>query len=140
MRQLNFAEDKMAWLRDETRRRGFPVPDGVHMGPCQIHREHAHTVGVDGSLYACPGFTGENAMSVGHIDGRRDLMRDQTRRRFAQLAAWESCGDCAFIPVCAGGCTVASHNELGDMNTPTCHKRALESALIALAQDAAGAA
>ena len=29
----HFADEKMAFLRDETRRRGFPTPDGVHMGP-----------------------------------------------------------------------------------------------------------
>ena len=26
-------------------------------------------------------------------------------QRFESLAAWKECGDCAFIPVCAGGCT-----------------------------------
>ena len=59
--------------------------------------------------------------------------------RFEHLAAWHNCGDCAFIPVCAGGCSVASHTELGDMNMPTCHKPAFESALVSLAHDAASA-
>ncbi len=136
----DFAEDTMAILRQETKRRGFPTDDGVHMGPCQIHRDHAHTIGPDGSLYACPGFTGEKAMSIGHIDGRDDPSRDAWQRRFSRLGPWKACGDCAFVPVCAGGCTVASHSELGDMNTPTCHKRSFESALISLAHDAASAA
>jgi len=35
---------------------------------------------------------------------------------------------------------VASHNELGDMNLPTCHKRSFESAVIALAHQVASAA
>jgi uncharacterized protein len=136
----HFADDKMSFLREETRRRGFPTPDGVHMGPCQIHRDHSHTIGPDGSLYACPGFTGEPTMSTGHIDGRQESWREQALKRFDGLGAWKNCGDCAFIPVCAGGCTVASHTELGDMNTPTCHKRSFESALISLAHQAAGAA
>ena len=67
----HFVDEKMAYLRDETRRRGFPTPDGVHMGPCEIHRNNAHTIGPDGSLYACPGFTGEPTASIGHVDGRR---------------------------------------------------------------------
>ena len=54
----------MTFLRDETRRHGFPTPDGVHNGPCHVHMKHAHTIGPDGSLYACPGFTGEKA----HVD------------------------------------------------------------------------
>src|SRR5229473_2846741 len=44
----NFADDKTSFLREETKRHGFPTPDGVHMGPCQIHREHSHTIGPDG--------------------------------------------------------------------------------------------
>ncbi len=135
-----FAEDKMSFLREETKRFGFPTIDGVHMGPCQIHRDHSHTIGPDGSLYACPGFTGEMGQSTGHIDGRRDLFRERTRDKFAHLGAWKNCGECAFIPVCAGGCSTASHTELGDIDTPTCHKRSFESALLALAEEAASAA
>jgi uncharacterized protein len=102
--------------------------------------KHAHTIGPDGSLYACPGFTGELGLSTGHIDDREDPLRLESRRRFDRLDPWKECGDCAFIPVCAGGCLMASHTELGDMNKPTCHKRSMESALIALAHEAASAA
>jgi uncharacterized protein len=136
----NFLDDQLTFLRNETKRHGFPTPDGVHNGPCHVHIEHAHTIGPDGSLYACPGFTGELAQSTGHIDDRRDLQRANARERFDRLDPWKECGDCPFIPVCAGGCLVASHTELGDMNLPTCHKRTFESALISLAHDAASAA
>src|SRR3954447_11860896 len=46
----NFASEKTAYLRDETKKRGFATSDGVHMGPCEIHHDHSHTVGPDGSL------------------------------------------------------------------------------------------
>jgi uncharacterized protein len=134
----NVAAEKMAYLRDETVRRGFPTPDGVHNGPCHVHSKHAHTIGPDGSLYACPGFTGEKGLSTGHIDDRRESWRESARERFERLHPWKECGDCAFIPVCAGGCLVASQTQLGDMNLPTCHKPSFESALIALAHNAAG--
>jgi uncharacterized protein len=129
----------MAFLRDETKKRGFATVDGVHMGPCEIHRRHAHTVGPDGSLYACPGFAGEAGQSTGHIDGRSEPQRSRAAARFEALAAWEACRDCAFIPVCAGGCTVAAHTELGDMNAPNCHKPAIEAGVLALAREAAAA-
>jgi uncharacterized protein len=135
----NVLDDQMTFLRDETKRHGFPTPDGVHNGPCHVHIQHAHTVGPDGSLYACPGFTGELSQSTGHIDDRRDPLREIARDKFDRLDPWKECGDCAFIPVCAGGCLVASHTELGDMNLPTCHKRTYESALVSLAHDAASA-
>jgi uncharacterized protein len=136
----DFMDDKMSLLREETKRHGFPTADGVHNGPCHVHKEHAHTIGPDGSLYACPGFTGELAQSTGHIDGRHEPVREQTRARFERLDPWKDCGDCAFIPVCAGGCVSASYSQLGDMNLPTCHKRSFESALVSLAHDAASAA
>jgi uncharacterized protein len=135
----NFAEEKMSFLREETKRAGFPTPDGVHGGPCHVHMQHAHTIGPDGSLYACPGFTGEKGQSTGHIDDRQDPWRQTVREKFDRLSPWSDCGDCAFIPVCAGGCLVASHSELGDMTRPTCHKRSFESALISLAHDVASA-
>ena len=135
-----FLDDKMAYLRDETRAHGFSTSDGVHTGPCHVHMGHAHTIGPEGSLYACPGFTGEKAMSTGHIDDRRDPFRERARERFDRLSPWDECGDCAFIPVCAGGCVTASHSTLGDMNKPTCHKSSMESALISLAHQAASAA
>jgi len=136
----HFVDERMGYLREETRKRGFPTVDGVHMGPCEIHKRHAYTIGPDGSLYACPGFTGEPSLSTGHIDGRDDSRRARAAGEFEKLAAWKSCGDCSFIPVCAGGCTVASQTELGDMHAPTCHKPGFEAALVTLARQAAAAA
>ena len=133
----HFLDDQVSFLRDETKKRGFKTSDGVHMGPCEIHRKHAYTIGPDGDLYPCPGFTGDKKMSTGHIDGSSDEIRSAALRRFDQLAAWKECQDCAFIPVCAGGCTVASHAESGDMNAPNCHKRSFEAGVVSMALDAA---
>jgi uncharacterized protein len=133
----NFVDEKMSFLREETKKRGFATSDGVHNGPCEIHKGHAHTIGPDGSLFACPGFAGEAGQSTGHIDGSETAYRTQALRNFEKLAAWEMCNDCAFIPVCAGGCTVASHNELGDLHAPNCHKPSFEAGLITLAHEAA---
>ena len=58
----HFVDETMGFLREETKKRGFPTIDGVHMGPCEIHRKHAQTIGPDGALYACPGFTGESTL------------------------------------------------------------------------------
>ena len=133
----NFVDEKMSYLREETKKRGFSTADGVHMGPCEIHKGHAHTIGPDGSLFACPGFAGEAGQSTGHIDGRQDEYRTKALANFEKLASWEMCNDCAFIPVCAGGCTVASANELGDMFAPNCHKPRFEAGLVSLAHEAA---
>jgi radical SAM protein with 4Fe4S-binding SPASM domain len=79
-------------------------------------------------------------LSTGHIDDRRDSWRESASERFTRLSPWKECGDCAYIPVCAGGCVAASYSQLGDMNTPTCHKQSFDSALVSLAHTVAGAA
>ena len=81
----HFVDEQMQFLRDETRRHGFATLDGVHMGPCEIHKRHAHTIGPEGSLYACPGFAGEARQSVGHIDGRADLLRARAAAEFDRI-------------------------------------------------------
>lgn len=131
----NFADEKMSFLREETRKYGFPTPDGVRMGPCEIHRRHAYTIGPDGSLYACPGFTGEATQSTGHIEAREETWRQAAAERFERLTAQkDECGDCSFTPVCGGGCSAAAHVELGDLHKASCHKGSMESALVSLAQ------
>ncbi len=136
----HFVDEKMSYLRDETRKRGFPTPDGVHMGPCEIHRKHAYTLGPDGDLYACPGFTGDSTESIGRIDGQENALHRAAIARFEQLVPGkDECGDCGFVPVCGGGCSVAAHTELGDMHQPSCHKGAFESAIVSLAHRTAAA-
>ncbi len=132
----SFLDEKMAFLREETRRHGLPGPSGVPGGPCHVHHANAHTIGPDGSLYACPGFTGEKALSTGHISGKTDAWRESNKKKFDTLDPWRECGDCAYMPICAGGCLTASYSQLGDVNTPTCHKPTFESAVIALAHRA----
>ena len=124
--------NRAARLSDARRRAQRPVP--------RAHEARAHdwarwialrVSGIHRRARACrPGTS-----TIGTIRRREDM-----RGKFDRLDPWKDCGDCAFIPVCAGGCLVASHTQLGDMNLPTCHKRSFESALISLAHDVASAA
>jgi uncharacterized protein len=137
----HFLDDKMSFLREETRKRGFPTVDGIHMGPCEIHRKHAYTLGPDGALYSCPGFTGEKTESIGRIDGRVEPWHAAANQRYERLSPLKKeCGDCSYIPVCGGGCSVAAHTEASDMNAPSCHKSAFELAVVSLAQRVAASA
>ena len=94
----HFVDEQTSFLREETKKRGFPTLDGIHMGPCEIHKRYAHTIGPDGSLYACPGFSSETTLSMGHIDGRRDashrsvwLSRSRSRPRRSSTGTVRSC-------------------------------------------------
>ena len=123
------ADERMAWLRAQTRASGFETMDGLHMGPCELHRRHSYTVGPEGSLYPCPGFTGEPDQRIGHVEPSLDAAHAAVRERFEMHAPWRACGDCALIPVCGGGCSVASHNEQGNLAAPSCHRPGMLAAL-----------
>ena len=136
----HFVDEKMTFLRDETRKRGFPTPDGIHMGPCEIHRKHAYTLGPDGALYSCPGFTGEKTESIAHISGKVEPWHAAAMQKYEVLTPLkDECDDCSYIPVCGGGCSVAALTEASDMHAPSCHKSAFESALVSLAHRTADA-
>ena len=114
----NFLDDKMSFLREETKKRGFTTVDGVHMGPCEIHRQHAHTIGPDGSLFACPGFAGEALQSTGHIDGRQDDRQAAAAHAASSASPRGSSATTArSFRSAPAAARVAAHNELGDMNT-----------------------
>lgn len=130
-------DERMTWLRAETRAHGFETLDGLHMGPCELHRRHSYTVGPDGSLYACPGFSGEPDLRTGHVVPALDTAHASMRDRFDAHAPWRACGDCALIPVCGGGCSVAAHNEQGDLGVPSCHRPGMLAALDEIAAAAA---
>ena len=67
-----------------------------------------------------------------------ELMVVELARRFDDSTRAFN-GAVSFIPVCAGGCSVASHAELGDLDTPACHRHSIESALVSYAAEAAAA-
>ncbi len=130
----------LARLRVETAKRGFFTNDGLHMGPCEIHRQHAHTIGPDGALYVCPGFTGEPEQAIGFIDREPASPQRASAERFARVTPRkDACGTCPFIPVCGGGCSAAAHAELHDVHAPACHRESFEAALVSLARTAAEA-
>jgi uncharacterized protein len=131
------ADQRMSWLRAETKASGFATLDGLHMGPCELHRRHSYTVGPEGSLYPCPGFTGERDQRIGHVDPSLDQAHHAVRDKFEAHAPWKACGDCALVPVCGGGCSVAAHNEQGDLHSPSCHRPGM---LVALGEIASAAA
>ena len=58
------------------------------------------------------------------------------RERFDQHAPWRACGDCALVPVCGGGCSVAAHNEQGNLGVPSCHRPSMLAALDDIAASA----
>ena len=106
-----------ARIRDDGRRAHGAVRDSSRARP--HHRPRRGDVRLPGI------YRRRQAVDRPHRRPAGRVARQRAASRFDQLAAWKECNDCAFIPVCAGGCSVAAHTELGNMNRPNCHKSSI---------------
>lgn len=113
------------FLREEILRRGFSM-DKLQMGICMIDLEQTLVVNYDGSLYKCPSLMGWPEFCVGTLaDGVGDY-RDSHR-----LDIWKNdeCLDCAYLPICFGGCRLLTLQKHGAIDTVECHRPMLDASL-----------
>jgi hypothetical protein len=102
-------------IAEATKKRGFATVT-VSIRPCEIHKASRLHVGPNGPLTRVR-FTGEPTLDWAYRRCGRLVMSAAER-----LEPGGAGGDCAFIPVCAGGQFGSPHTELGDMNMPTCRR------------------
>ncbi len=113
------------FLRQETIKRGFPVPK-LRAAACMIEFEHDLVVGYDGSLYKCPAFMGREEMRVGSLaEGVGDYAASHN------LDIWKNdeCLDCAYLPLCFGGCRFLRLLGSGAIDGVDCRRPYLDAAL-----------
>lgn len=113
------------FLRGETLRRGFSV-DKPHMGVCMIELTNNLVVGYDGSLYKCPALMGWPEFAVGTLaDGITDY------RESHNLDLWknEECLECAYLPLCFGGCRFFRKLKTGAIDGVDCRRAVLDASL-----------
>lgn len=119
--------DSMVFLREEILKRGFG--NGKIMpSTCMMEQTHAMTVNYDGSIYKCPGLIGREEFCVGSITtGIKDY------RESHGLDNWknEECLDCAYLPLCFGGCRYSKFIRDGNMKVD-CRKAYYDATLESL--------
>jgi len=90
-------------------------------------------VNFDGILYKCPAFIGHEAYAIGDLKtGLRDYAQTY------KLGIWknEECVECAYLPLCLGGCRYMSFLRNGAINDLDCQKLHLDAFLeTAIKQD-----
>jgi len=101
----------------------IPQTTGNHMrglpsNPCELHWTNSFTIDPDGAVYKCPAVAGRPEMAIGNVQVRAaDKPAPLTRYR-----PWEQCGECAFLPVCMGGCLGGRYLKTGRTDEVDCHK------------------
>lgn len=113
------------YLRGETLQRGFASFKPT-MAACVIEFANNLVVNYDGTLYKCPAFMGWPELSVGTLEsGIKDYSVSHN------LAVWhnDECLDCAYLPLCFGGCRLNPLLKNGSINEVDCRREFYDVAL-----------
>jgi len=113
------------WLRDEILKRGGRQAR-MEPGLCMMEYKNNILVNYDGGIYKCPGLIGREAYKIGDIKtGIKDY------RTSHDLDNWknEECLDCAYLPLCFGGCRYMKLIREGSMDGVDCKKPFFDACL-----------
>ncbi|MEW6108391.1 MAG: geopeptide radical SAM maturase [Nitrospirota bacterium] len=113
------------FLREEILKRGFRL-GRTAPGLCMMEYENSILVNHDGSIHKCPGLIGREEFRIGDIwRGTKDYRKSHC------LDNWKNdeCLDCAYLPLCFGGCRYMKLMRDGDMNGVDCKRPYFDAAL-----------
>ncbi|HEX4386474.1 MAG TPA: radical SAM protein [Myxococcales bacterium] len=110
----------------ERRKMVAPILNGETLegllGPCELHWKHTYTIDPEGRVYKCPAVAGMPDMEVTKVTSRDP----EKIAPLLELRPWEQCGDCAYMPVCVGGCLGAKFISTGRRDEVFCNKNTFE--------------
>lgn len=113
------------YLRQEVLRRGFKAPK-PKLTACMVEFENDLVVNYDGSLYKCPAFMGWEDLRIGTLSsGISDYHASHN------MDVWKNneCLDCAYLPLCFGGCRFLRRLRTGAIDGVDCRREFLDAAL-----------
>jgi uncharacterized protein len=113
------------FLREEILKRGYKTP-AQRPSSCVVESPSSYVVNYDGAIYKCPAFIGKEAYKVGDI--KAGLMDYAS---VYKLGIWKNdgCVECAYLPICFGGCRYMSFVRDGNINTLDCQKAYIDTSL-----------
>jgi len=113
------------YLREETLKRGFPVPKPGPAG-CMVEFENDLVVNIDGAIYKCPAFVGREGFAVGDL---RQGVIDCGAAYNPDVWKKPECLECAYLPQCFGGCRFLKFVRDGKIDDVDCWKPFLDATL-----------
>ncbi len=129
---LSFGEPWLveAWmyLREEILRRGYRTTKVLPM-PCMMEIRDGFVINYNGDIYKCAGLIGRKEFCVGNLkNGVADY------RQSHNLDNWKNdqCLDCAYLPICFGGCRYMKLVREGNMEGIDCRKPYFDAVLESL--------
>ncbi len=116
------------FLREEILKRGFHTPR-VGPSPCMIEALDDMVVNYDGAVYKCPALLGWPEMAVGSLAAG---IGDYSASHNLDVWKKDECLDCAYLPLCFGGCRFLKLLRDGGIDDVDCRKAYLDETLEAL--------
>lgn len=113
--------DVMMKMRGYILSKKLPVNTQIGLGPCELHRNSYFGIDMNGKLYKCSAMVGRHGFESGDVWKGEDQEK-VNERMGTGIRPWKDCGDCPFIPVCAGGCKASGYNKYGDFTVGSCDK------------------
>jgi uncharacterized protein len=113
------------YLRDEILKRGYSTPKPGPAG-CMVEFQHDLIVNIDGAIYKCPAFVGRQDFAVGDL--QRGIV---SAGEPYNLDVWKKpeCLECAYLPLCFGGCRFLRFLRSGNIDDVDCWKSFLDATL-----------
>jgi uncharacterized protein len=93
------------------------------LGPCELHWRNNYSIDPDGYVYKCPAVAGRTEMAIGATWSAEE----KSVAPLVEFRPWEQCGDCAFLPVCVGGCLGGEYLRSGRRDQVACRKQDFEA-------------
>ncbi|ONI81294.1 hypothetical protein ALI144C_22500 [Actinosynnema sp. ALI-1.44] len=119
--------DAYVQLMLQARERDIAVSsDTAHTTPCMFSSEHGVLIGPEGEIYKCISFVGRKDYAVGTVfEEEYDTAAYDEQMNAAKRLTDCYEEECAYIPVCAGGCAYESAVRTGRHDLRFCTKQYL---------------
>lgn len=113
------------YLRDETLKRGFPVLK-PKLSACMVELENDLVISYDGSFYKCPAFMAYPELRIGSL---MEGVGDYRESHNMDLWKTDECLECAYLPLCFGGCRQMTLLRTGEINGVDCRRKYYDTVL-----------
>lgn len=113
------------FLREEILRHGYYTPK-IMPTACMIEFRDNLVVHCDGTLYKCPAFIGCEGFRTGSLE---DGIRDYGESHGTGVWKTDECLECAYLPLCYGGCRFLKLLQTGAMKGVECRRAWFEATL-----------
>ncbi len=102
----------------------LPTINYTNKSLCSYYRKRDITISPDGKIYPCPSFMNSDDYCIGSIYDTHSLLEQCPDIPFDPY-----CSNCAYFPLCGGGCRYASQLCFGNVKHLNCEKEFINVSL-----------